>query len=58
MSDREPIDSARDAKNSARIGNVSLAVSQLADALEGLAYYQASIQSDIRKIKRALHISN
>lgn len=55
--EREPIDSAQDAKLAAMRGDTGKALIALADAIQGLAEYQASIRSDLAKIKRALNVS-
>lgn len=57
MSAREPIDSAEDAKTYAGMGDTNRALVALADAIEGIAFYQGQIRSDLEKIKRAMGIS-
>lgn len=55
--EREPVDSAKDAKTYATRGDINHAVIALADAIEGIALYQWQIRADLVKVKRALNIS-
>lgn len=57
MKDREPIDSAQDAKLAAMRGDANKSLVALADAIYGIAEYQTYIRSDLAKIKRSMGIS-
>ena len=54
---RDPVNSANDAKTYAQSGNIQQAIVSLADAVQGIAEYQRYIRNDQLKIKRALNIS-
>lgn len=54
--ERDPIDSANDAKTYARAGDMGRAIASLADAVQGIAEYQRYIRNDQLKIKRRLGI--
>ena len=52
--ERDPIDSANDAKTYARAGDMARAIASLADAVQGIAAYQRYISKDQLKNKRRL----
>ena len=54
--ERDPIDSANDAKTYARAGDMARAIASLADAVQGIAEYQRYIMNDQLNIKRRLGI--
>lgn len=54
--DREPVDSAKDAKLAAMRGDENKALTAMADAIQGIAEYQRYVRSDLAAIKKALHI--
>ena len=54
---RDPVNSANDAKTYAQSGNIQQAIVSLADAVQGIAEYQRYIRNDQLKIKCALNIS-
>lgn len=53
---REPANSAKDAKLFATAGNTNQAIAALADAILGIAEYQWTVRRDLAAIKRALNI--
>lgn len=53
---RDPIDSAKDAREAAQFGHTQRALVALADAVQGIAEYQRYIRNDQLKIKKALNI--
>lgn len=54
---REPVDSAKDARDEAEKYDIQASLVALADAVLGIAEYQSYIRNDQLKIKKALNIS-
>ena len=54
---REPVDSAKDARDAAERNDLQASLVALADAVQGIAEYQRYIRNDQLKIKEAMNIS-